>query len=76
MQGLETALVERSQALGMSPSELLRKALVQALGTPAAPGWESAVGPPMKRPSDRTRLCLRMEQEETTATLAAASGPG
>jgi hypothetical protein len=72
LQGLKAALMERSQALGMSPSELVRKALVQALDTPTVLKQASAVRPPRKRPSDRTRLCLRMGQEEATATLAAA----
>jgi hypothetical protein len=72
LQGLKAALMERSQALGVSPSELLRKALLQALGTPATLERASAVRPPWKRPSDRTRLCLRMGQEDATATLAAA----
>lgn len=76
LQGLKTALMERSQALGMSPSELLRKALVQALGTPATLERASAVRQPKKRPSDRTRLCLRMGQEQAAATLAAAKRAG
>ncbi len=76
LQGLKEALMERSQALGVSPSELLRKALVQALDTPAVRGRAAAVRPSMKRPSDRTRLCLRMGQEEATATLAAAKRAG
>jgi hypothetical protein len=76
LQGLKEALMERSQALGVSPSELVRKALVQALDTSATLKREAAVRPPMKRPSDRTRLCLRMGQEEATATLAAAKRAG
>jgi hypothetical protein len=76
LQGLKAALMERSQALGMSPSELLRKALVQALDTSATLKQEAAVRPPWKRPSDRTRLCLRMGQEEATTTMAAAKRAG
>lgn len=76
LQGLKAALMERSQALGMSPSELLRKALVQALDTPATLERSAAVRRHMKRPSDRTRLCLRMGQEEATATMAAAKRAG
>ena len=76
LQGLKEALMERSQALGVSPSELLRKALLQALEMPAVQERAAAVRPSMKRPSDRTRLCLRMGQEEATATLAAAKQAG
>jgi hypothetical protein len=76
LQGLKEALMERSQALGVSPSELLRKALAQVLGTPAMLKRETAVRPPWKRPRDRTRLCLRMGQEEAAATLAAAKRAG
>ena len=76
LQGLKEALTERSQALGVTPSELLRKALAQALDTPAAPKRETAVRSPWKRPRDRTRLCLRMGQEEAAATLAAARRAG
>jgi len=72
LQGLKAALMERSQALGMSPSELLRKALEQALDTPPTMKREAAVRSPWKRPSDRTRLCLRMEREDAMAVLAAA----
>jgi hypothetical protein len=76
LQGLKAALMERSQALGVSPSELLRKALVQALDSPATLKRASAVRPPWKTPIDRTRLCLRMGQEEATATLTAAQRAG
>lgn len=76
LKGLKEALMERSQALGVSPSELLRQALLQALDTPATPKRESAVRSPWTRPSDRTRLCLRMGQEEAIATLAAAKRAG
>lgn len=76
LQGLKVALMERSQALGVPPSELLRKALVQALDTPAVQKRAVAVRQPWKRPSDRTRLCLRMGQEEAAATLAAAKRAG
>jgi hypothetical protein len=76
LQGLKEALMERSQALGVSPSELLRKALAQVLDTPATLMRETAVRPPWKRPGDRTRLCLRMGQEEAATTLAAAKRAG
>jgi hypothetical protein len=76
LQGLKDALMERSHALGVSPSELLRMALAQVLDTPATLKRETAVRPPWKRPRDRTRLCLRMGQEEAAATMAAAKRAG
>jgi hypothetical protein len=76
LQGLKAALMERSQSLGISPSELLRKALAQALETPATLKRETAGRPPWKRPSDRARLCLRMEREDAMAVLAAAERAG
>ena len=76
LQGLKTALLARSQALGVSPSALVRKALAQVLDTPATLKRETAVRPPWKRPRDRTRLCLRMGQEEAAATMAAAKRAG
>ncbi len=76
LQGLKAALMERSQALGVTPSELLRVALAQVLDTPATLKRETAVRQSMKRPRDRTRLCLRMGQEEATATMAAARRAG
>ena len=76
LQGLKPALLARSQALGVSPSALVRKALAQVLDTPATLKRETAVRPPWKRPRDRTRLCLRMGQEEAAATMAAAKRAG
>ena len=72
LQGLKEALMERSQALGMSPSELVRKALEHALETAAEPAQRSFRRTPRKHPVDRTRLCMRMGNEDAMAVLAAA----
>lgn len=76
LQGLKTALLARSQAQGMSPSDLVRKALKQAFGvaTEAAEGVD--LGPPPKRSGGRARLCLRMERDGAMAVVAAAKRAG
>ena len=76
LHGLKAMLVERSQALAVSPSELVRKVLLKELGEPA--GVESQ---PQRRyltrPSGtRTRLCLRMHMDDAAATLEAARRAG
>jgi hypothetical protein len=76
LHGLKAMLVERSQALAVSPSELVRRVLVKELGELA--GVESQ---PQRRhlarPSGtRTRLCLRMHMDDATSTLEAARTAG
>src|SRR6218665_1326413 len=72
LQGLKPALLARSQAQGVSPSELVRKALEQALGAPAEAEQGADHRPHLKRSGDRARLCLRMERDGAMALLAAA----
>lgn len=67
LQGLKTPLMARAQATGMSPSEIVRKALEQALGTPAVPSLEEGKRPLIRRASGRVRLCLRMDSEDVLA---------
>lgn len=76
LQGLKTALLARSQAQGISPSDFVRKALEQALGvaTEAAEGVD--LRPPHKRSGGRARLCLRMERDGAMAVVAAAKRSG
>ena len=76
LQGLKPALLARSQAQGVSPSELVRKALEQALGVPIEAGEGVDLRPPPKRSGDRARLCLRMERDGAMAVLAAAKRSG
>lgn len=73
LQGLKGLLLDRSQALGMPPSTLVRTALVQALGLPSQS--DPAVPQP-KRVATNARLCLRMSCEDIQATLAAAKQAG
>src|SRR6218665_1071688 len=53
LQGLKAALLARSQAQGVSPSELVRKALEQALGAPAEAEQGADHRPHLKRSGDR-----------------------
>ncbi len=70
LHGLKAALMERAQALGVSPSELVRKALADELGRSAG----KVIDPSEKRRGgrigERARLCLRMGRDEAAATLA------
>jgi len=77
--GLKSALFERAQARGVSPSGLMREALVVALGqsnpsNTAAHVPRSASTP--HRDPTRARLTLRMSREEAAAALAAAQRAG
>ena len=76
LQGLKGLLLDRSQALGMSPSTLVRTALVQALEIPAKPEPEVSELPQQKQVSANARLCLRMPREDIQTTLAAAKQAG
>jgi hypothetical protein len=77
LMGLKTPLMARSQALGVSPSELVRKALAHALDTPAEAARGEGGRAPWRRAGDsRTRLCLRMAREAAAAALEAAKRAG
>lgn len=76
LKGLKTALMERAQALGVSPSALLRTTLADELGRPAEQVAEQPGNGTAGCPSGRVRLCLRMERGEAAATLAAARRAG
>jgi hypothetical protein len=76
LHGLKALLMARAQTLGVSPSELVRKALADELDRSAG----SMNEPPAKRTGgrsgERARLCLRMGSDESAATLAAARRAG
>jgi len=72
LRGLKAALFDRAQTLGVSPSELVRKTLAEALGHAepihidrSTPSFRSGDG-------DGARLCLRMGREQAWATMEAA----
>jgi hypothetical protein len=76
LHGLKAMLVERSQALAVSPSKLVRKVLEKEWGELA--GVESLLDRSyLVRPSGtRTRLCLRMHIDHAAAALEAARRAG
>ena len=76
LHGLKTPLLERAQAVGLSPSHLVRQVLADALGRPALHNAEACRTPVQTDKPSRTRLCLRMRSEDATATLQAAQRAG
>lgn len=64
--------MERAQALGLSPSALVRTVLAGELGRPADQVAEELDRRLGRRSGVRVRLCLRMERDEAAATLMAA----
>lgn len=76
LQGQKTPLMARAQATGMSPSEIVRRALEQALGVPAVP--KVGEGKPLltRRAGERVRLCLRMDREDVQALRMVARRAG
>lgn len=76
LHGLKTTLMERAQALGHSPSHLVRQVLADALGRSALPNAVACRTPVQTDPAARTRLCLRMRTEDAAATLQAAQRAG
>ena len=74
--GLKGPLLERARARGISPSGLVRDALLDALGrTDPSSADPIAAGAPLPM-AGRARLSLRMSREEASATLAAARHAG
>lgn len=76
LHGLKATLMERAQAVGLSPSHLVRQVLADALGCPALQKSEACRTPLQTDPATRTRLCLRMRSEDAAATLQAAQRAG
>ena len=76
LRGLKAPLFERARARGVSPSGLVRDALVETLGQTEPSGLDRVVtGAPVPTEA-RVRLSLRMSREEARATLAAARQAG
>ena len=75
LRGLRAALFERARACGISPSKLVRDAVVDALGQAATSDEGAALGAALS-PDDRMRLSLRMSRADAGATLAAARRAG
>jgi hypothetical protein len=76
LHGLKAALFKHAQALGVSPSGLVRETLANALGGSEALVVERPRDRHVHRSADRVRLSLRMTREQVAATLAAARRAG
>lgn len=75
LQGLRAPLIARAQATGMTTSEIVRKALEQALEAPVM-SEEAGKQPLIRRAGGRVRLCLRMNSEDVQALRVAARRAG
>jgi hypothetical protein len=76
LRGLKTSLLDRAQALGVSPSGLVRTTLAEALGQPSKINIERHAPPPPRGRGDRVRLCLRMSRKHARAALEASGRAG
>lgn len=72
LRGLKAALFERAQALGVSPSGLVRTTLAEALSQAERIHIDRSTPSLRSGNSDRMRLCLRMSREQARATMEAA----
>ncbi len=74
LQGLKPALMARAQTDGVSPSELIRKAIAIALGHPPLPTRSEHARAVHHGP--RVRIDLRLEAEQAIALQTAARAAG
>jgi len=76
LHGLKAALFERAQALGVSPSGLVRTTLAEALGRSDPADIDRSMPSLKAGNGDRVRLCLRMSRAQAKATLDGARRAG
>lgn len=76
LRGLKAALLERAQALGVSPSGLVRTALAEALGHAERIHIDRTTPSLRSGNGDRMRLCLRMSREQVRAAVEGAHRAG
>ncbi len=76
LHGLKATLMERAQAVGLSPSQVVRLVLANALGRTVQQNAEASCTPAQVDPTARTRLCLRMRTGDAEATQLAAQRAG
>ena len=76
LRGLKAALIDRAQALGVSPSGLVRTTLAEALGHEERPYIDRSTPSLRSCNRDRTLLRLRMSREQASATKEAARCAG
>jgi len=72
LRGLKAALFERARARGVSPSGLVRNALVEVLGRSESSEVDRLARGASLPIGGRVRLSLRMSREDARAVLAAA----
>ena len=76
LQGLKLALCERAHAAGVLPSEVVRKALADSLGQPAASGVLRSPYARHGQGAARVRLSLRMTRAQAAAVIESAHRAG
>lgn len=76
LQGLKARLCERAHADGMLPSDVVRKALADALGQPAVSGVLRSPYARRDQSAGRARLSLRMTRAQAAAVIEAAHRAG
>ena len=76
LRGLKALLFERARAWGVSPSGLVRDALIDTLGRTEPSSLDHVAAGALLPIADRVRLSLRMSRQEAGVTLAAARQAG
>ena len=76
LHGLKAALFERAQALGVSPSGLVRTILAEALAQSVGINSDRSTPRCLAGNGDRVRLCLRMSREQARSALEGARRAG
>lgn len=75
LHGLKASLLARASALDVSPSDLVRGLLADALNQPVGAMCQPGLSPATRR-GDRARLCLCMSADEVASSLAVAQQAG
>src|SRR5689334_10913678 len=75
LRGLRGAVCEKARVLGISPSELVRRVLADALAG-AVPSTRATSGSTAMPAEGLVRLCLRMTHSDAQATRVAAKRAG
>ena len=76
LHGLKAALFDQARVRGVSPSDFVRNALIDALGRSDLLAESRSVTREFVSTQTRVRLSLRMIRHEASATLAAARHAG
>ena len=76
LRGMKAAVVEHARARGVTPSDLVRATLTDAMGQPECSIASRPVEPSLPIVEERVRLLLRMSRSDALATAAAARAAG